>query len=71
MGIRITMENKIDELERRVFMLEGAVEDLLEIYKENNNDKKEKLQGKKSTKKKDVSRQAKSKPKTKSESGKK
>ena len=59
MGIRITMENKIDELERRVFMLEGAVEDLLEIYKENNNDKKEKSQGKKSTKKKDVSKQTK------------
>ncbi len=59
------MENKIDDLERRVFMLEGAVEDLLEIYKENNNDKKEKLQGKKSTKKKDVSKQAKAKKESK------
>tara|TARA_R100000458_G_C8144391_1_gene154342 strand:+ start:37 stop:234 length:198 start_codon:yes stop_codon:yes gene_type:complete len=65
MGIRINMENKIDDLERRVFMLEGAVEDLLEIYKENNNDKKEKLQGKKSTKKKDVSKQAKAKKESK------
>ena len=29
MGIRITMENKIDNLERRLFLVEGAVEDLL------------------------------------------
>ena len=59
------MENKIDELERRVFLLEGAVEDLLDIYKENSNDKKEKLQGKKSPKKKDVSKQTKAKTETK------
>ena len=65
MGIRIEMENKIENLERRVFLLEGAVEDLLEIYKEKKDGKKEAVQGKKSTKKKDVSKQAKSESKTK------
>ena len=65
MGIRIEMENKIENLERRVFLLEGAVEDLLEIYKEKKDGKKETVQGKKSTKKKDVSKQAKSESKTK------
>ena len=59
------MENKIDNLERRVILLEGAVEDLLEIYKEKKDGKKEAVQGKKSTKKKDVSKQAKSESKTK------
>ena len=65
MGIRIEMENKIENLERRVFLLEGAVEDLLEIYKEKKDGKKEAVQGKKSTKKKDVSKLAKSESKTK------
>lgn len=61
MGIRIEMENKIENLERRVFLLEGAVEDLLEIYKEKKDGKKQKQQGKKSTKKKDVSKKEESK----------
>ena len=42
MGIRITMENKIDELERRVHMVEGAIEDLLNIFKEEKDGKKKK-----------------------------
>ena len=42
MGIRITMENKIDELERRLHLVEGAVEDLLNIYKEEKDGKKKK-----------------------------
>lgn len=61
MGIRITMENRIDDLERRVFLLEGAVEDLLDIYKENKNDKEKKLPRKQSKKKEDSSKKTKSK----------
>ena len=56
MGIRINMENKMDELERRMFLVEGAVEDLLNIYKEKKDGKKETLSGKKSSKKKNVSK---------------
>ena len=51
MGIRITMENKIDELDRRLRLVEGAVEDLLEIYKENKDGKKKKSTKKSSDKK--------------------
>ena len=39
MGIRINMENKIEEINRRLLLIEGAVEDLLEIYKENKDGK--------------------------------
>tara|TARA_Y100001963_G_C6787425_1_gene453618 strand:+ start:4274 stop:4450 length:177 start_codon:yes stop_codon:yes gene_type:complete len=58
MGIRINMENKLDNLERRVILLEGAIEDLLEIYKENK-DVKKKETTKKVSKKKTVSKEAK------------
>jgi hypothetical protein len=52
MGIRINMENKIDEINRRLLLIEGAVEDLLEIYKENKNVKKKASKGKKESSKK-------------------
>ena len=52
MGIRITKENTIDDINRRLRLIEGAVEDLLEIYKEKKDDKKEKVSGKKASKKK-------------------
>ena len=42
MGIRINMENKIDELERRLYLAEGAIEDLLNIYKEGKDGKEKK-----------------------------
>jgi hypothetical protein len=63
MGIRITMENKIDNLERRLFLVEGAVEDLLNIYKEKKNVKKEAISGKEKTKKKPQSKKSVSKSK--------
>ena len=52
MGIRITMENKIDDMEKRLHLVEGAIEDLLNIYKEKKDVKKEKLPSKKSSNKK-------------------
>ena len=58
MGIRITMENKIDDIDKRLHLVEGAVEDLLNIYKEKKDVKKEKLSGKKSSKKKTSSTKA-------------
>ena len=63
MGIRINMENKMDELERRMFLVEGAVEDLLNIYKEEKDGKKETISGKKSSKKKNVSKKESTKKK--------
>tara|TARA_R100000808_G_scaffold24544_1_gene56810 strand:+ start:3192 stop:3368 length:177 start_codon:yes stop_codon:yes gene_type:complete len=58
MGIRINMENKLDNLEKRVVLLEGAIEDLLDIYKENKDGKKKETT-KKVSKKKAVSKEAK------------
>ena len=63
MGIRIDMENKIDNLERRLFLVEGAVEDLLNIYKEKKDGKKETVSGKEKTKKKTQSKKSVSKSK--------
>lgn len=59
MGVRIEMENKIDEINKRLILIEGAVEDLLEIYKENKDGKKKKDGPKKASTKKTVSKKSK------------